>query len=254
MAAHVRQVDPDRYLTALFAPAAQRDTLLLLYAVNHELARAREVTREPMMALIRLQWWREVAEGARRNHEIATPLAEALDTGRIARADLSALIDARETEAEPAIATFAAWQDYVRGTAGALARTAGRALGAEGAVLTRIATLGTAYGVAGQIRNVPVLARQGRCLLPQDRLAAQGLTAEDVAARPEAALPVIVELRAWGAALLREAGGLLPRPVIAAALPAVLARRDLRRAAAPGGPRRFGDQAAMMAAFVTGRV
>jgi phytoene/squalene synthetase len=56
----VRRHDPDRFLTALFAPPDKRDALLTLYAFNHELARAREVASEPHMALIRLQWWREV--------------------------------------------------------------------------------------------------------------------------------------------------------------------------------------------------
>jgi phytoene synthase len=43
IAALVRRHDPDRFLTALFAPPAKRDALLTLYAFNHELARAREV-------------------------------------------------------------------------------------------------------------------------------------------------------------------------------------------------------------------
>ena len=72
----VRRHDPDRYFCTLFAPAAAREALFTLYAFNHELARAREVTREPGLALIRLQWWREVVEGAVRQHEVARPLAE----------------------------------------------------------------------------------------------------------------------------------------------------------------------------------
>ena len=43
IAALVRRHDPDRFLTALFAPPEKRDALLTLYAFNHELARAREV-------------------------------------------------------------------------------------------------------------------------------------------------------------------------------------------------------------------
>jgi phytoene synthase len=256
VAALVRRHDPDRFLTALFAPAERRDTLLLLYAFNHELARAREAAREPMMALIRLQWWREVVQGARRRHEIAEPLAVALAEGRLARADLAALVDGREAEAAPAVATLAQWQDYVRGTAGTLARAAGRALGADGAMLERIATLGAVYGVAGQVRSVAVLARQGRCLLPLDLLAAHDLTAASVIAHPADARlwPVLGELAGWGRALLREAGGTIPRPFIAAALPAVFARRDLRRPAAPPGPRGFGERAAVLAAFLAGRV
>jgi phytoene synthase len=255
-AALVRRHDPDRYLAALFAPPPQRDALMVLYAFNHELARAREVAREPTLALIRLQWWREVVEGAPRRHEVASPLGAALAAGTLPRADLAALVDAREAEAEPTIGTFAQWQEYVRGTAGALAGAAAAALGATDAQRGRIATLGTAYGVAGQMRNVAALARQGRCLLPLDLLAAHGVTPEEVVARPEAPTlrPVLATLGAWGRALLAEARGPMPRTVIAAALPAVLARRDLRQRQPPAGPRGFADRAAVLAAYLAGRV
>lgn len=256
LAAQVRQHDPDRFLTALFAPPGHRETLLLLYAFNHELARAREVAREPMMALIRLQWWREVVEGAMRRHEVAQRLAAALAEGRLAQADLAALVDGREAEAREEIASMAEWRDYVRGTAGVLARAAGRALGADGAVLERIAELGTAYGVAGQIRNVAALARQGRCLLPRDLLGAHGLSAEAAIGRPDDTRlrPVLAELARWGRALLTQAGGPLPRPAIAAALPAVLARRDLRRRGRAPEGRGIGDRLAVLGAFLAGRV
>ena len=62
----------------------KRDALLTLYAFNHELARAREVVSEPPLALIRLQWWREVVEGARRRHEVAEPLPAAIEAGALA--------------------------------------------------------------------------------------------------------------------------------------------------------------------------
>lgn len=252
----VRRHDPDRFLAALFAPAARRETLFLLTAFNHELARAREVAREPGLALIRLHWWREVVQGARRRHEVAGPLGEALDAGALPPEALAGMIDAREAEAEPAIATLAAWRAYLAGTAGTLAAAAGRVLGAEGAMLARLRTLGTAYGVAGQIRSVAVLARQGRCLLPLDLLGGHGLSAEAVIARPAdpRLRPVLAELAAEGQGLLREGAGAVPRAIIAAALPAVLARRDLRHPQAPAAPRGGGDKLAVLAAYLSGRV
>src|ERR1700753_2441141 len=113
IAALVRRHDPDRFLTALFAPPERREALLTLYAFNHEIARAREVASQPLLALIRLQWWREVVEGEAKPHEVATPLSEALAEGRLARADLLALIVARETEVEGEIATEDAWRDWL---------------------------------------------------------------------------------------------------------------------------------------------
>jgi phytoene synthase len=237
----VRRHDPDRFLTALFAPPDRRPALLALYAFNHELARAREAAHEPALALIRLHWWREVVDGAPRAHEVATPLTAALATGALARADLLTLIDAREVETDPVIPTIDDWLAYLRGTAGGLAVAAARLLGATAPEALR--DLGAAYGAAGVLRAVPALARQGRCLLPADVLAVHGLSPEAV---PDAVLrapdapalrAVRATLAATGRSLLASAPRRLPRPVIAAALPAVLARRDfsriLRRGVAP---------------------
>jgi phytoene synthase len=252
----VRRHDPDRFFTALFAPPARRETLLVLYAFNHELARAREVGREPTMALIRLQWWREVVEGAPRRHEVAEPLGEAIDAGLLDRTDLDAIITGREAEAEPALPTLSSWQDYVRSTAGGLSTAAGRLLGADTATVARLRDLGTAYGVAGQLRSVSPLAGQGRCLLPLDLLGAHGLTAEAVIARPDdpRLFPVVSELAEWGRQLLRQAGGRLPRHVLASALPAVLARRDLQRVGKPPAARGLSDRLAVLTAAARSHV
>src|SRR5271166_3552687 len=121
IAALVRRHDPDRFLTALFAPPEKRDALLTLYAFNHELARARESVSLPMLALIRLQWWREVVDGADRRHEVAGPLGRALAAGVFDRATLHAMLDAREIEADDAVETRAAFLDYLRAGAGGVA-------------------------------------------------------------------------------------------------------------------------------------
>ncbi len=227
LAQSARRHDPDRFFCALFAPPDRRETLWLLVAFNHELARAREVAREPLLARIRLQWWREVVGGARRRHEVAGPLGEALDDGRLEARDLMAMIDAREIEAEPQIETFAAWRDYVRATAGGWAVAAGQALGGQNAALDKLRDLGAVYGVAGQLRNIHVLARRGLCRLPADLLASCGLSPEHVLARPDdpALRPVLKTLADWGRAIPRAK---VPRALRAAALPAVLGRRDLR--------------------------
>ncbi len=57
--------DRDRFLASLFAPAEHRGALHALYAFNVEIARVREVAREPLPGEIRLQWWSEVVDGER---------------------------------------------------------------------------------------------------------------------------------------------------------------------------------------------
>lgn len=99
----VRRADRDRFLGALFAPMPARAGLLALLAFDHELARTRIVTREPMLARIRLEWWREaVAEatgdGPPRGQPVAEALAETARRHGLSQAALTALVDAREEE------------------------------------------------------------------------------------------------------------------------------------------------------------
>lgn len=256
IAALVRRHDPDRFLTALFAPPGHRDALLTLYAFDHELARAREVTSEPHLALIRLHWWREVVEGAHRRHEVATPLAELLDSGRLDPPDLLPIIDAYEVESDADIESLAAWRSWLLAGAGGIAVAAGRLLGATDPNLFR--PVGAALGAARVIRWNHALARRGRCLLPADLLADAGLSVHAAIAEPGSpgVASVLRRLAAEGQGWLAQApSGRIPHAVLAAALPVVLSRRDLRRApAAHTGPRGLADRVAVIWAGLTGRV
>ena len=215
-----RSHDPDRFFTTLFAPASARPALWALYAFNHELVRAREAVREPMMAMIRLQWWREVVEGDPKRHEIASPLHEAIAAGDLRADDLLALIEAREDDPPE---RDESWPGFVERTAGALAVAAGHALGTDEVDTIRAA--GVAYGAAGLLRN---RALTGQKPLP---------TLRDTA---DAAL----------GALSRSP---IPRRALAAALPAVFAKRDLARTD-PVTTRALGDKWAVTRAALTGRL
>ncbi|MEI7874128.1 MAG: squalene/phytoene synthase family protein [Alphaproteobacteria bacterium] len=137
----VRAADRDRFLAALFAPEPARRGLLALLAFDHELARTRTVTREPMLARIRLEWWREaVAEAAGAAKPRAQPIVESLS--EIARRHcltaegLTALIDAREEEIEGPLDVLRAGQALadlqldVLAVRDAATRDAARAIGA----------------------------------------------------------------------------------------------------------------------------
>ncbi len=222
----LRRADPDRHFSVLFAPPGMRERLALLYLFNHELARAREVASNPMLALIRLQWWREVVQGQRKKHELATPLSDALDAGLLPREDLLALIDARETEADDNIPDLPAFLAYARGTGGRLARGAGKILGVDSQA---VEDLGTAYAISGILRAAPFLARQERSLLPAD-----GTTPETLAAQARSLLAA----RA-------------PRSAFAAWAPAAFVRYDLGH---PYAPRGVKDRLSVLRAALTGRV
>jgi phytoene synthase len=254
LAAFVRAHDPDRFLCSLFAPAGRREALWGLYAFNHELARAQEVAREPGLALIRLQWWREVVEGQARRHEVANPVLALIEAGLLPAPALLGLIEAREAAVEQgAPATMAAFVAAMRAGPGALAAVSGDVLGADAAERAALVGLGAAYGVAGSMRNAAVMARLGRCDWPEDVLALAGLTREAAVGDPVRAL-------SGCGAVLREAGLALAggqkrwrRAVVAAALPGMLARRDLRRVR-PVAARGVGDRVAVVGAAIAGVV
>ncbi|HEY4044852.1 MAG TPA: squalene/phytoene synthase family protein [Rhodopila sp.] len=255
MAALVRRHDPDRFLTALFAAPERRDALLALYAFNHELARAREIASEPTLALIRLQWWREVVEGEPKRHEVASPLSAAIAAGALQPQRLLPVIAARETEVYGEFDTTAAWRAWLLAGAGGLAVAAAAALGAPQPEAARL--FGAAYGVAGLLRATPLLAARRTCLLPRDLLTTHGLSAEAFIADPrsELAQVALIDVVRQGNALLAEARRhRLPRLAVAAILPAVLARRDLAQWPAIAAPRRLGDRLAVVLAAIARRV
>ncbi len=256
MGGRVRTHDPDRYLTALLAPPSVRDGLLTLYAFAHELARACAMTSEPDLALIRLHWWREVVEGAPRRHDIATPLTALIRDGRLSAADLSPVIDAWEMEAHApgmgaAFGSMDAWRAWLMAGEGGIAVAAARLLGSPDPEKARVS--GAVSGAARVLRGNRAAAARGQCWLPEDVTRDNGVTIEDAIAAPDG-LAVAGALRrlaeeglSWVPGSVRR----VPRAWRAAVLPAVLARRDLRRIARGAAPvsareRGFGDRFAVV--------
>ncbi|WP_136637482.1 squalene/phytoene synthase family protein [Pseudooceanicola onchidii] len=162
-AALVEKGDPVRFRCTMAAPVAARPVLFPLYAFNLEVARAPWVTQEPMIARMRLQWWRDALEeiaagGLIRRHEVVTPLALAIraEDARV----LDRLIAARERDVDgEAFADEAAFWAYLEATSGGLIEVAARRLGG-GETLAMAA--GRALGVANWLMAVPALDRAGR--------------------------------------------------------------------------------------------
>ncbi|MFC3677389.1 phytoene/squalene synthase family protein [Ferrovibrio xuzhouensis] len=240
-AAEVRRQDPDRWLTALFAPDVRRPALLALYAFNAEIARAREAVSQPMIGQIRLQWWREAWEGITQDRPRQHPVVLALHSHcrQANPADVAALIDARERDMEPApMADMAALLDYAEKTSAPLMRLAAAALGVPVSddLQAMIRPAATAYALAGLLRATSFMATQERVVLPADLLAAQGMRPEDLYQQGSGTpvFSVIAAVAAEAESLLQEAGRQrISRAAIPAVLPARLGRvylRALRRA------------------------
>ena len=184
-----READYDRYLSAVFAPGGSREALFALIAFNHEVARIPEAVSEPMLGLIRLQWWREVVEAAyagepARRHEVAVPLTDAIRAWSLDRAPFDGLLNAREGDLEEdGPPDLAALERYAGATGGALTALMVQASGvALGPALEAGRQVGTAWALVGTLRAAPRAAAQGRVTLPSDLLAEAGIAADDLRA------------------------------------------------------------------------
>ncbi|MFO6463265.1 squalene/phytoene synthase family protein [Jannaschia sp. KMU-145] len=164
----VQRGDPARFRAVMAAPVGLRTMLFPLYAFNLEVARAPWVTQEPLIAQMRLQWWRDALDeiagcGPVRRHEVVTPLAEVLD-GEGARALDDAVAarmwDVEGTRPEDAAALLR----HLDRTSGTLLWTAARLVGAHDAPAARDA--GLAHGIASWLTAMPNLEARGRAPLP----------------------------------------------------------------------------------------
>jgi 15-cis-phytoene synthase len=172
-AALVERGDPDRFLATMAAPPNARAVLFPLYAFNLEVARAPWVASEPMIAEMRLQFWRDVAEEIGqgtppRAHEVAEPLSRAI---RAADAELlDALVAARRWDIyKDAFEDEAHFDGYIDATSGNLAWLAARVFGAPDSAERAVRDIAWGGGVAGFLRAVPELEARGRVPLLDGR-------------------------------------------------------------------------------------
>ncbi|WP_374651929.1 squalene/phytoene synthase family protein [Dongia sp.] len=228
----LRRGDRDRFLCAVAAPLSLRGDLATLYAFNLELAGIADKVSEPMLGLIRLQWWRdaldEIAAGRPHRHHLVQDLADLVDRRGLGIDRLRGLVDARERDVEATQPeSLDALETYAAATAGALAELAldicTDAATADWRGVARQA--GTAYGLVGILRATPYLARHRRVMLPgvdRDRLL-------DLRPGPDLA-PTVKKVADRAAALLAAARRENPpRNAVAALFPGRLAAAQLEQ-------------------------
>ncbi len=160
----VEKGDPDRFAATMAAPVALRKVLFPIYAFNVEVSRAPWVTKEAIIAEMRLQWWTDALEeiasgGLVRRHEVVTSLAHVLDA--TAARELQKAVQARlwDVYRDP-FEDQAAFSKYIEDTSASLLRAALQSL--SGTMPEVLTDLGYASGLAHFLRAVPELERQGR--------------------------------------------------------------------------------------------
>lgn len=119
----VQDQDLDRYYLSLFAPDSVRMHMWAILAFNCEVSNIVGKVSEPMLAEIRLQWWREafdsILESQPRKHPVVEQLANLPDFGRI-RYHLDKVLDAWSIFHEEDRATVSALECHAENTGGSI--------------------------------------------------------------------------------------------------------------------------------------
>lgn len=269
----LQETDRDRYLASLLTPADRRAAVVALYAYNAELARVRDLVREPLPGEVRLQYWRDLLEGAAHGETAANPVAaellRAVQIWRLPVAPLVAMADARIFDLyDDPMETTAMFEGYAGETAAALIQLSSLVLDAEAAeAASQIAGhAGVALAVAGAILLMPIHRARGQVYLPTQILASVGLDRDGflAGAYDERMTAAIQAFAGFGLDHLRKAraAGAIPKSLVAAYLPATLAESVLKRAMKIGHaalstdirPPQWRRQMAMMRLLLTGRL
>ncbi len=171
----VQRGDPDRFRATMMAPVAAREILFPLYAFNLEVARAAWVTSEPMIAEMRLQFWRDVIEDAGkgkapRAHEVAAPFAALIQSKSLPVDALDASVAARRWDIyNDPFEDEAAFEAYLNDTGATLIWACALALGAGSQHEPAIRAFGRASALAALFLAVPELTSRSRIPLVDGR-------------------------------------------------------------------------------------
>ncbi len=234
----VRGGDPDRFLAIMSAPVAQRPALFVIYAFNLEIVRAPWITKEPMIAEMRLQWWSDVIEeiytGKQvRHHEVVTPLATLISDHKLPRDLFDELITARRWDiySEPHAHAFA-FGDYIMHTSGNLMALACLAIGMDPGDTQAAQEYGYGDGIARLFVAIPELENLQRKPLVDGRgeavqkLASSAIERMDVTFTGKTPIPAL--RTAWMSHSILKTAARDPSSVGAGELESTQGRKKLR--------------------------
>ncbi|GAB5507956.1 MAG: phytoene/squalene synthase family protein [Rhizobiaceae bacterium] len=176
----LRELDRERYLTTLYAPADKRAALTALYLFNAEIAAIRDKVKEPMAGEIRLQWWRDaLAAGAETGNPLADDLIAAIKAHHLPIAAFDRMLEARIFDLyDDPMPDRATLEGYCGETASTLVQLAAMTLEAEAAQNWADAAghAGCAMAMTGLLRLLPIHRARGQCYVPAEVLASAGTT------------------------------------------------------------------------------
>ncbi|MBA8880778.1 phytoene synthase [Phyllobacterium myrsinacearum] len=181
----LRDADPDRYLSVLYAPEGKRGALAALYAFNVEIARIRDLIHDPLPGEVRLQWWRDLIGGTEHGevsgNPVAAALLDAIKAYNLPRGAFDNYCEARIFDLyDDPMPSRNDLEGYCGETASALIQLASLVLDPDKAPAHADVAghAGVAQAIAGLLRLLPLHRRRGQIYVPADILSAVGCSNE----------------------------------------------------------------------------
>ena len=230
----LRQMDPERFLTSLFAPRAQQPALWILYRLNAELFRISDLVTEYTLGQIRFQWWRDTIDRIQHQQPVLRPLAQGLAS--MAANDkrviplVHNLITVRMTELEEH--PFATWTDvqkYLHGCATLDELAYHSVVQNDEAIARAVRMAGQVVAAHHLLRTALKRIARGHNILPQAEFPRHSIS-QNIEEACEALTPFVQRLCAECHAWLAEARALtknLHRDYLALFLGVTIAERTL---------------------------
>ncbi len=176
----LKNLDPNRYLAALYLPKKIRFDIASIWAFDAEIARIADIVTEPITGEIRLQWWKDLIRSGKSAG--SGPLADML-IKTISRHELPKEVFHNYLEAR----IFDLYQDpmpdtgtlegYLGETASSLYMLAALCAGERRSpeLADACGHAGMAYGMAKTITSLPVHRSRGQIYVPLVQLQEFGL-------------------------------------------------------------------------------
>lgn len=244
-AGELRRIDPDRYLSTLYAVPDKRVDLTALYLFNAEIASIRERIHEPLPGEVRIQWWRDMlAAGveAESGHPLAMTLSAVIARHNLPRDAFDRYLQARIFDLyDDPMPSRSDLEGYCGETASALIQLSALILEPQAAVdyASAAGHAGCAQAIAGLVRMLPLHRARGQCYVPADILAAAGADSRDIVEGDDSAaglraIAAFIELGNEHATLFAAKARKMPSVLRPAFLPAALAVPYLKAASKAG--------------------
>lgn len=179
----VKAADQERFRATMAAPVPARDVLFPIHAFCLEIAKAPWLTKESMIAEMRLQFWRDVLQEKidgkdPRAHEVARPLAGVLDAQAAEALDKTVTARQWDIYKDPH-EDLASFKSYLSNSYAVPMVEASRLLGAPAETHTALKNLAYAGALVRYFAAVPKLEEAGRIPLVDGRLSAVSELASD---------------------------------------------------------------------------